>query len=139
MKDNGFLDAADLSGAVRDLLLGKRKLHFSHKGEKIDAVVRVMKEHGISQMPVCDEGGAAVGMIHEVDLLHGLLDGRIKSHDPLDSLVAPLQGVVTPETPLAKLQEIFAEDNVAVVLDGKRPVGIITKIDYIDFLGQRLR
>jgi cystathionine beta-synthase len=63
----------------------------------------------------------------------------VKSHDPLDALVAPLQGVVTPETPLSKLAEIFADDNVAVVLEGQRPVGIITKIDYIDFLGQRLR
>jgi cystathionine beta-synthase len=139
MKDNGFLDSAELEGHVRDLLLGKRKLHSAHKGEKIDAVVRVMKEHGISQMPVCDATGAAMGMIHEVDLLHGLLDGRVKSHDPVDALVAPLQGVVTPGTPLSKLQDIFAEDNVAVVVEGQKPVGIITKIDYIDFLGQRLR
>ncbi|HUB06820.1 MAG TPA: pyridoxal-phosphate dependent enzyme [Myxococcales bacterium] len=139
MKDNGFLDAADLSGNVRDLLIGKRKLICAKKGEKVAAVVAVMKEHGISQMPVVDAASAAVGMLHEVDLLHGLLDERLKGTDSIDSLIAPLQGLVTPDTPLAKLQDIFAEDNVAVVREGQRPVAILTKIDYIDFLGQRLR
>ncbi len=139
MKDNGFLDPVDLDGAVRDLLVGKRKLVTAAKGEKVATVVADMKVHGISQMPVVDGDGAAVGMIHEVDLLHGLLDGRVKAHDPIDALVAPLQGVVTPDTPLARLAEIFSEDNVAVVRDGQRPVAILTKIDYIDFLGQRLR
>ncbi len=138
MKDNGFLEVTD-RGAVRELLIGKRKLISAKKGEAIEGVVARMKEVGISQMPVCDASGHAVGMIHEVDLLHGLLEGRVRSHEPIDALVAPLQGVVTADTPIAELQKVFAEDNVAVVRDGERPIGIITKIDYIEFLSQRLR
>ncbi len=53
--------------------------------------------------------------------------------------MAPLQGVVAPESPLTKLADIFAEDNVAVVKEGSRLLGIITKIDYIEFLEQRVR
>ena len=33
----------------------------------------------------------------------------------IDPLVAPLQGVVSPETTLSRLREVFAQDNVAVV------------------------
>ena len=139
MKDNGFQDAADRGGVVRDLLVGKRKIVCALKGENIQGVVARMKEHGISQLPVVDQAGAAVGMIHEVDVLHGLLEGRVRAGEPIDALVAPLQGLCTPETPLSKLQEIFEEDNVAVVREGTKPVAILTKIDYIDYLGQRLR
>ncbi|MHB1844619.1 MAG: pyridoxal-phosphate dependent enzyme [Deltaproteobacteria bacterium] len=138
MKDNGFLDVTD-RGSVRDLLIGKRKLVTAKKGEAIEGVVARMKEHGISQMPVCDPLGHLTGMIHEVDLLHGLLEGRVRTHEPIDGLVAPLQGVVTPETSIAELQKVFAEDNVAVVRDGERPIGIVTKIDYIEYLTQRSR
>jgi cystathionine beta-synthase len=138
MKDNGFLDPEQRAGLVRDLMVGKRKVISAQKGEKVSDVVSRMRKEGVSQVPVTDAHGAAVGMIHEVDLLHGLLEGRVKTSDPLDSCVAPLQGVVSPETPLARLQDIFADDNVAVVRDGARVVAIITKIDYIDYLGQRL-
>jgi cystathionine beta-synthase len=139
MKDNGFLDLEQRAGLVRDLMVGKRKVIAAHKGEKVLEVVARMRKEGVSQVPVTDASGAAVGMIHEVDLLHGLLEGRVKSSDALDACVTPLQGLVTPETPLTRLQDIFADDNVAVVRDGVRVVAIITKIDYIDYLGQRLR
>ncbi len=43
------------------------------------------------------------------------------------------------ETPIAALRDIFNQDNVAVVKEGARVVGIVTKIDLIDFLGAHLR
>jgi len=40
---------------------------------------------------------------------------------------------------VGKLRDIFNDDNVAVVKEGDRVTGILTKIDLIDFLGQKLR
>jgi cystathionine beta-synthase len=139
MKDNSFLDVTDRGGLVRDLLIGKRRLITAHKDDLISAVIARMKETGISQMPVVDANGSALGMIHEVDVLHALMEGRVRTHETIESTVAPLQGVVGPDTPITKLAEVFADDNVAVVREGTRVLGIITKIDYIDFLAQRLR
>ena len=139
MKDNGFLDLTERGGLVRDLLIGKRRLITAQKDDLIQAVIARMKETGISQMPVIDANGSALGMIHEVDVLHALMEGRVRKHETIESTVAPLQGVVGPDTPIAKLAEVFADDNVAVVREGTRVLGIITKIDYIDFLAQRLR
>jgi len=51
-----------------------------------------------------------------------------------DPLVAPLQGVVSLDTPLSKLREIFAEENVAVVKESEKVTAIVAKIDLIDFL-----
>ena len=51
----------------------------------------------------------------------------------------PLQGVVGPGTPIARLRAIFNDDNVAVVKEGAKVTGILTKIDLIEFLGEKLR
>jgi cystathionine beta-synthase len=40
---------------------------------------------------------------------------------------------------VARLRDIFNDDNVAVVKEGDRVTGILTKIDLIEFLGQKLR
>ena len=57
--------------------------------------------------------------------------------DSIDRLIAPLQGVVTPETPINKLREVFGQDNVAVVREGQKVTAVVTKIDLIEFLAGR--
>jgi cystathionine beta-synthase len=88
-------------------------------------------------MPVVEKDGTSVGMIHEYDLLNGLIGGTYKLSDKIDVLVAPLQGVVTPETSLTKLRDVFAQDNVAVVREGQRVTAVLTKIDLIEHLAAR--
>ena len=137
MKDLGYLEA-QAPGTVRDLVGGKQqKLITGVKGEKIGEVIEVMKQHGISQMPVLAADGSAVGMIHEYDLLNGLIAGSYKLADSIDALIAPLQGVVTMDTTIPQLRAVFAEDNVAVVREGQKIVAILTKIDLIDYLASR--
>jgi cystathionine beta-synthase len=86
-----------------------------------------------------DAEGRCIGMIHEYDLLNFLIEGKHRLSEVVEPLVQPLQGVVTPETPIANLRAIFNDDNVAVVKEGDRVTGIVTKIDLIDFLGHRLK
>jgi cystathionine beta-synthase len=57
----------------------------------------------------------------------------------VEPLVQPLQGVVGPDTVVGKLRDIFNDDNVAVVKEGDRVTGIVTKIDLIEFLGSKLK
>ena len=51
----------------------------------------------------------------ESDLLDAMISGKDKLSDTIDAHVAPLQGVVSLDTPVTKLRAIFAEENVAVV------------------------
>ncbi|MFN7131091.1 MAG: pyridoxal-phosphate dependent enzyme [Myxococcales bacterium] len=140
MKDNGFLEPKSAGGTVRDLVQKfQPKVISAHKGEKLQAVADRMKQHGISQMPVNDANGSVVGMIHEIDLLNAMLAGKAQPGDAVDTLIAPLQGVVTPDTQLLKLKDVFAEDNVAVVKEGAKVTAIITKIDVIEYLSQAVR
>jgi hypothetical protein len=89
-------------------------------------------------------GGGKQGTGHALDLpayqndvLNALVAGGHHLSEPIDGLIAPLQGVVTLDTPLFKLKDIFADDNVAVVKEGEKVTAIVTKIDLIEYLGQK--
>ena len=139
MKDNGFMVDEKAPGRVKDLIGGRKQtVLFAEKGERIDTVVEQMRKYGYSQMPVNDAHGSTVGMIHEYDLLNALVSKKHGFQDVIDELIAPLQGVVSPEASLTRLREVFAQDNVAVVKEHERVVGIVTKIDLIEHLAGRL-
>jgi cystathionine beta-synthase len=139
MKDNGFLDPTDRLGTVADLLGGKRpQVHTVLPKDTARHAVDMMKRHGISQLPVVESGNKPIAMLHEVDLLQALLDGRHKLDEPISAVMKPLAGVVTMRTPVSRLKELFASDHVAIVKDGDHLVAILTKIDLIDWLGTRV-
>ena len=143
MRDNGFPVEGDgaLSQATVKDVLGRRRgtVITARRTDKVEVVVKKMKDHDISQMPVVDESGRATGMIHEYDLLNFLIEGKHRLTEVVDPLVQPLQGVVGQDTPVGRLRDIFNDDNVAVVKEGERITGILTKIDLIEFLGERLK
>jgi len=143
MRDNGFpVESGDsVAGAtVSDVLGGRRggDIH-ARRSDKVEAVVKMMRANDISQMPVVDDEGRTVGMIHEYDLLNFLIEGKHRLSETVDPLIQPLQGAVSLDTPVARLREIFNDDNVAVVREGDRITGLLTKIDLIDFLGARMK
>jgi cystathionine beta-synthase len=142
MRDNGFATGTGevATATVGDVLGGRRgKVITARKTDKVEAVVRQLKDHDISQMPVVDADGRVIGMIHEYDLLQFLIEGKHRLSEIVEPLVQPLQGVVTLDTPITRLRQIFDDDNIAVVKEGERVIGIITKIDLIAFVGERLR
>ena len=144
MRDNGFPlgEGGPSVGAatVKDVLGARRGAVITAKrNEKVEAVVKRLKEHDVSQLPVVDDAGRVIGMIHEYDLLTFLIEGKHRLSEVVEPLVQPLQGTVGPDTPVSRLRDIFGDDNVAVVREGDRVTGILTKIDLIDFLGARMR
>lgn len=141
MKDKGYLDHEERLGHVRDVLKTKEhRVEVAAADETVSSVVSRMAELGISQMPVLpaasDENGE-FKMIHEVDLLHGLIQGRCKPSDPVIRSAAKLEGRVTSADPLSKVQRILDSNNVAVVIDGDKIVGIVSKIDVVRYLANR--
>jgi cystathionine beta-synthase len=143
MRDNGFAveGAEGIGGATVGDVLGPRRGHVitARRTDRVEAVVKKMRDHDISQMPVLDDEGRAIGMIHEYDLLNFLVEGKHRLTETVEPLIQPLQGVVSPDTPIGRLRAIFNDDNVAVVREGDRVTGVLTKIDLIEFLGERLK
>jgi cystathionine beta-synthase len=101
-----------------------------------------MKEYNISQLPVVEDGDRYAGMVTEVDLLNHLLsvDHKHEVDETIADIVANDSAeVVGPETSLAYLSEVFRNGKVAVVCDRDRVMGIVSKIDLIDYLAGRVR
>jgi cystathionine beta-synthase len=143
MRDNGFpVESGDsVAGATVSDVLGSRRGGVIHarRSDKVEAVVKMLRSNDISQMPVVDDEGRTIGMIHEYDLLNFLIEGKHRLTEMVEPLVQPLQGVVSLDTPIARLRAIFNDDNVAVVKEGDKVTGILTKIDLIEFLGEKLQ
>jgi cystathionine beta-synthase len=136
MRENGFLDEPVGFGAVRDVLLGKpSNIVSAGSGDNVRDVVATMKALGISQLPVL-ENGKLKGIVAEVDLLRHLVSGA-GFETPVGSLVESDYVTVTPDTKVELLQQALADAKVAIVTERETVVGIVTKIDLIDFLARR--
>ncbi|MCL2450515.1 MAG: CBS domain-containing protein, partial [Polyangiaceae bacterium] len=138
MRENGFLEDAPGLGTVRDVLSGrdKRPLETATPGATLREVIDRLKALGISQIPVV-EGRKLRGIVAEVDLLRALVSGDKTLDAPISDLVENDYASVTPNTKIELLQGVLADARVAIVEDGDEVVGIVTKIDVIDFLARR--
>jgi cystathionine beta-synthase len=133
MRENGFLEQS----SVADLLsMRPREVIAAGENTSVEAAIRQMKTHGISQLPVIDADGRLHGIISESDLLDYLLGGGAMNHTIAD-LHAHEVATVDPATPLDDLAPLFGRSPAAVVVENGAVVGIVTKIDVIDFLASR--
>jgi cystathionine beta-synthase len=133
MRENSFLEQA----SVGDLLTNQSaELITATEDTSIEAAIRQMKTHGISQLPVLDDAGQLHGIIGESDLLDYLISGGAMDHTIAD-LHAHEVTTVDPDMPLDELTAIFGRSQAAVVVRDGVLAGIVTKIDMIDFLARR--
>jgi len=137
MRENGYLE----TGQVRNLLESRgRKLITASVTDTVGDVISRMKANSISQMPVVGPDERLAGMIGEVDLLNYMLSGAGSMDHPIADTIATDVQTVRPETSLEALAEIAGTGMAAVVVDDEeRPTGIITKIDMIDYLANKMR
>jgi cystathionine beta-synthase len=138
MKENGFLEEDDPLGTVSDLLRTrqKRRVFTINRGDSIRNAIGLLKEHGISQLPVLEKG-RLTGLVSEIDLLNYLLTNPGKLDHPADELIEADYATVTPQTKVKLLRNIFNDAKAVFVLEGDDLVGVITKIDLIEYLATR--
>jgi cystathionine beta-synthase len=135
MRENGFLEDSPGIGTVRDLLLGKKPLITAKPEARIRDVVDQMKSLSISQLPVVDRGRMR-GIVGEVDVLRALVSGGKTLDSPIAEVVEDDYATVTPNTKIELLQGVLADAKVAIVEERDEVIGIVTKIDLIDFLAR---
>jgi cystathionine beta-synthase len=139
MRQHGFLQADWEMGSIGDIVraLPRRALITAQVTDEVGDVLQRYKEHGISQIPVMDEGKLA-GIITESDVLHHLVTGRADSSTSVAEVMVRRVATVPMHASAAELPNIFERGEVAIVVDDDRGVvGIITKMDLIEILAQR--
>jgi cystathionine beta-synthase len=96
-----------------------------------------MRSGDVSQLPVVKDG-RIVGILDEHDILshvEGHDEFRTQQfRDPVRSAMTPKLKTVQVSDKMDVLAPIFARNEVAIVLQGERFVGLITRIDLINHL-----
>ena len=138
MKDMGYLGLEERLGTVRELLQFKgNHVEFASPDESLASVVKRMSAMGISQMPITQTDGEPLVMIREAEVLQCLISGDCKPADNVLRVATPMRGQVSMEDSLRKVQKVFDQNNVAVAMDNGAIVGIVSKIDVVEFLAAR--
>jgi cystathionine beta-synthase len=143
MRENGFLSRNQASDSISTLLETRERMPLVLAGcdEEMNSVVEKMNHYDISQLPVVDEQAHLVGMVSESDILDHLLRSH-HVHDPLETIseiINPNVLTVTEEVSIESVLPAFEKGKVLIIVNaGNQPVGMLTKIDLIDYLTQKI-
>ncbi|KIF74764.1 cystathionine beta-synthase [Streptomyces sp. 150FB] len=150
MNDYGFLDHGGDAAAVIDVLKHKEggtmpHLVHMHPEETVGEAIDVLREYGVSQMPIVKPGAGhpdvmaaeVTGSVVERELLDALFSGRASLTDSLEKhMSAPLPQVGSGE-PVADLMTALSgpggADAAIVLIEGK-PTGVVSRQDLLAFL-----
>ena len=136
MRENGFLDPDGSLGTVADLLreMGGQDLVTVRPDARVPEVIGILKLHGISQVPVVNDG-RLLGILTENRLLERALGGGALEARAAD-LVESAYSTVDRDTELTVVLDLFRKVKVAIVLEEGAPAHILTRIDLIDFISK---
>ena len=142
MRENGLLESAWEATRLSEVLADntQSELYTASIADRMTDVIARMKEHDISQMPVLKTDGTLAGLVSEVDLLKHLLEASHthKPEETIESIVEPSIPVFTLTAFLEDVLPKFFESPVILVTEEEHPVGILTKIDVLDFMARRI-
>ncbi|GLF99302.1 cystathionine beta-synthase [Streptomyces yaizuensis] len=150
MADYGFLEDPGPSASVGDVLRHKAhgqipSLVHMHPEETVGEAIDVLREYGVSQMPIVKPGAGhpdvmaaeVIGSVVERELLDALFTQRAHLGDPLEKhMSAPLPQVGSGE-PVADLMTVLgtaAHADAAIVLVEGKPKGVVSRQDLLAFL-----
>jgi cystathionine beta-synthase len=92
--------------------------------------------YDVSQMPVMD-GDKIVGMVDESDVLLHVYGDDKRFLDPVSTAMVSKLDVLQVTAPMESLLPVFDRGHVAIVMDGAKFLGLITRIDLLNFLRRR--
>jgi cystathionine beta-synthase len=139
MLDNGFIER-EQHGDLRDLLLrpfAQRDTVVIGPGELLMTAYTRMKLYDVSQLPVMD-GSRLVGILDESDVLMHVHADETKFRDPVSTAMITHLQMLDVRSPIESLLPVFDRGHVAIVVDGEQFLGLITRIDLLNYLRRKV-
>jgi cystathionine beta-synthase len=93
-----------------------------------------MRDSDVSQLPVVDKSGRAIGLIDESDLLVKVHGEPSHFNNPVSTAMTDQLESLPPEAKIADLLAVFDRGRVAIVMDGNKFLGLITRTDLLSYL-----
>ena len=139
MRDMGYFAPQRKLGTVQDILEFKKQVVvLADPDDSLQSIISQMATLGISQMPMTI-GKGDLRMIEELDILRAVAGGEHSLEDVARDIARPLEGRVEPSQTLDQIQQIFEENNVAIVVEDGQVVGVVNKIDLLEYYTQKNR
>jgi cystathionine beta-synthase len=139
MLDHGFLEREE-HGDLRDLIARRHREHAVatvDAAETVLAAYQRMKLYDVSQLPVMRDGKIA-GLVSEEDILLDVLDNPGHFDRPVTEAMESRLVTVPPGAKIGELAKIFDRGLVAIVVEGDEFLGLITRIDLLNWLRRRM-
>jgi cystathionine beta-synthase len=139
MIDQGYIER-ERTGDLRDLITRRYAdgavITVGPDDPLLTAFQR-MKLADVSQVPVLEDG-RCVGILDESDLLLAVHNEKVNFHAPVRSAMTTRLETIAYHASLDALYGILSRDLVALVLDGDRFLGLITREDLLSYLRRQL-
>ena len=138
MLDQGFLDRP-VHGDLRDLIVrpySQRDTVVVGKTDTLHVAYQRMKMYDVSQLPVMD-GDDIVGIVDESDVLMHVFGDEKRFVDPVATAMVSKLDKLEVTSPMDALLPVFDRGHVAIVMDGPKFLGLITRIDLLNYLRRR--
>ncbi len=140
MAEQGFVERPT-KGDLNDLIS-----HRPEKGEVICAgpndtlltAFKRMRSADVSQLPVLDPAGHVVGIIDESDLLLKVHRDPAKYNDLVETAMTDRLETLSPDAGIADLLGVFERGRVAIMKEGDRFRGLITRTDLLSYLRRQM-
>jgi cystathionine beta-synthase len=136
----GFAPRYTSERVVGDVLREKSgtlpTLVHTHPNETIAEAVGILREYGVSQMPVVRAeppvmAAEVVGSVSERGLLGALFSRRAGPADRVSAAMEASLPMVGATEPVAKAVEVLVDGDALLVLDDGKPVGVLTRQDLL--------
>ena len=136
MAEQGFVQRPP-HGDLSDLIS-----HRYEAGEVISAgpedtlltAFKRMRSADVSQVPVVDERGRAVGILDESDVLVKVHREPSQFNELVKNAMSDRLETLSPKATIPDLLEVFDRGRVAIVMDGDKFLGLITRTDLLSYL-----
>ena len=93
-----------------------------------------MRSADVSQLPVLNGAGRAVGILDESDVLVKVHREPAKFNELVQSAMTDRLETLSPAANISDLLGVFDRGRVAIVMDGDKFLGLITRTDLLSYL-----
>jgi cystathionine beta-synthase len=136
MAEQGFIHRAphgDLSDLISHRYEAGEVITVGPNDTLLTAFKR-MRDADVSQLPVLDQNGRAVGILDESDLLMKVHRDSTRFNDQVQTAMTDNLETLRPEANIKDLLEVFDRGRVAIVMDSDKFLGLITRTDLLSYL-----
>jgi cystathionine beta-synthase len=100
--------------------------------------VKRMRSADVSQVPVVDSAGRPVGILDESDVLVKVHHDPERFNHAVHTAMTDRLETLSPAAKIKDLLEVFDRGRVAIVMDGSKFLGLITRSDLLSYLRRQM-